>query len=258
MATKFHGSLSQDLSIMLYDSDDHNILIQAGVNANIKEFRAHTNILRARSPYFKTALSAKWEAMEFYLKDTLPSMDTLPPRFSKRQIESNIIKPRFACVIANWIDRKDGKAACNKSNLKYKFSLVYCGSRDGINNNSFNNCCPGQAKYLVLVKDQSSKIYGGSYGNYATWRSTTDSFIFSCEENEGRIKNMKISRVTNSSCAIYDCYQNNGFNFGNTFYMSGQNVYLQYQGYYDAEVINSETNINFVPKEIELFNVVPS
>ncbi|CAI2170215.1 15313_t:CDS:2 [Funneliformis geosporum] len=471
MASKFHESLSQDLSIMLNDSDDHNIIIQAGENANIKEFRAHTNVLRARSPYFKSALSAKWvtkknnmfefkkpnvnpivfdmilkylytgevdltkksgivilgllvasdellleelfkyvqdhliekqtawvrqnfvlvlhtvfkldsckklqdhclnsicadpqpfitskdfpsldkdifygllkradlqieeavawdclikwgikqtpnlgsknndrakwndkdyeelkntlsrfiplirfpdissddffdkvrpykpiipphiyeEAMEFYLKDTLPKT---PPRFFKCQIESNIINPRFAYVIANWIDKKDGKAARNKSNLKYKFNLVYRASRNEINSNNFNNFCSGQARYLVLVMDQSSKIYGGyspigfnvssRYNYCANWRPTTDSFIFSCEKNEGNFKKMKLSRVTNSSYAIYDYYNNYGFNFGNSFYMSGQNVYLQYQGYYDDNVISSETNINFVPKEIELFNV---
>ncbi|CAG8638505.1 1345_t:CDS:2 [Funneliformis mosseae] len=202
---------------MLNDSDDHNILIQAGENANIKEFRAHTNILRARSPYFKTALSAKW--------------------VTKKNNMFEFKKPNVNPVVFDMILNRDGM-------------------------NAINNYSSGQRSVLVLVKDQSSKIYGGYSpiglnvsGSYGTWQYTSDSFIFSCEN--GDFKNVKISRVTNYSYAIYDNY-NNGFNFGSTFYMSGQNVYLQYQGYYDANAINSNTNTNFVPKEIELFNVISS
>ena len=60
MDSKFHADLSQDLSLMLNDADDYNVVIQVGENQNMKEFRAHSNLLRARSPYFKSALSANW------------------------------------------------------------------------------------------------------------------------------------------------------------------------------------------------------
>jgi hypothetical protein len=56
----FHADLSQELSLMLSGADDHNVIIQAGENQNVKEFRAHSNLLRARSPYFKSALSSNW------------------------------------------------------------------------------------------------------------------------------------------------------------------------------------------------------
>jgi hypothetical protein len=42
--------------ININDSDDCNVIIVVGNNQNIKEFRAHSYILRARSPYFKNAL----------------------------------------------------------------------------------------------------------------------------------------------------------------------------------------------------------
>src|SRR5256885_13936672 len=54
----FHADLSQDLSLMLNEADDHNVIIQTGENQNTKEFRAHSNLLKARSPYFKKALSS--------------------------------------------------------------------------------------------------------------------------------------------------------------------------------------------------------
>ncbi|CAB4399532.1 unnamed protein product [Rhizophagus irregularis] len=60
MATILHSSLSKDLSLILNDADDFNVIIQVGEDNNIKEFRAHSVILRARSSYFKSALSNGW------------------------------------------------------------------------------------------------------------------------------------------------------------------------------------------------------
>ena len=55
-----NSNLSKDLSLILDDADDYNVIIQVGENENIKEFHAHSVILRARSPYFKGALSSYW------------------------------------------------------------------------------------------------------------------------------------------------------------------------------------------------------
>ncbi len=60
MTSMFHSGLSRDLSLILYDADDFNVIIQVGENQNTKEFRAHSVILRARSPYFKSAFSSNW------------------------------------------------------------------------------------------------------------------------------------------------------------------------------------------------------
>ena len=57
MVSKFYSSLSQDLSLVLDDSDDYNVVIVVGKNQDIKEFRAHSVILCARSKYFKIGLS---------------------------------------------------------------------------------------------------------------------------------------------------------------------------------------------------------
>ena len=60
MTSTFHPGLSKDLSLILNDADDFNVVIQIGENQNTKEFRAHSVILRARSPYFKSAFSSNW------------------------------------------------------------------------------------------------------------------------------------------------------------------------------------------------------
>ncbi|RGB34212.1 hypothetical protein C1646_760813 [Rhizophagus diaphanus] len=60
MISFFYSNLSKDFSIILNDADDYNVTIKVGENENTKEFRAHSVILRARSPYFKGALSSTW------------------------------------------------------------------------------------------------------------------------------------------------------------------------------------------------------
>ncbi|CAG8484200.1 3842_t:CDS:2, partial [Scutellospora calospora] len=51
--------LSRDLCWLLDNSNDHNILIYAGEVPNTTAFKAHTNILRARSLYFRAVFSSK-------------------------------------------------------------------------------------------------------------------------------------------------------------------------------------------------------
>ncbi|RHZ84155.1 hypothetical protein Glove_85g98 [Diversispora epigaea] len=60
MRTEFYSSLSQNFSQLLEDADDYNVTIKVGENQNTQEFHAHSTILRARSPYFKSALSNQW------------------------------------------------------------------------------------------------------------------------------------------------------------------------------------------------------
>ncbi|PKC12171.1 hypothetical protein RhiirA5_353291 [Rhizophagus irregularis] len=73
---------------------------------------------------------------------------------------------------------------------------------------------------------------------------------------------MEIIRVNSSyySNAIYD-YYNSGFNFGNTLYTSGQQIYFGNSGYYDDNinnVLSPYLGNNFVPEEIEVFKITTS
>jgi hypothetical protein len=46
----------------LFETDEgYDVIIYAGENENIKEFHAHSIILRTRSQYFCTAFSNVWE-----------------------------------------------------------------------------------------------------------------------------------------------------------------------------------------------------
>ncbi|CAG8439177.1 9269_t:CDS:2 [Funneliformis caledonium] len=61
---EFYQGLSLDFSHLLDESDDYDVIIYAGKEPNVKKFHAHTVILRARSPYFRRALSRDWARKE--------------------------------------------------------------------------------------------------------------------------------------------------------------------------------------------------
>ncbi|GBC05949.1 hypothetical protein RclHR1_06520005 [Rhizophagus clarus] len=60
MAPLFANSLFQDLTQLFTEADDYDVKIEVGEGTEKETFKAHSVILRARSPYFKTALSSTW------------------------------------------------------------------------------------------------------------------------------------------------------------------------------------------------------
>ncbi|CAI2179371.1 16277_t:CDS:2 [Funneliformis geosporum] len=65
MDFEYFSRLSQNLSQLLDDADDYDVIINVGENPNIKEFRVHSAILKSRSPYFKNALSQNWTKKKY-------------------------------------------------------------------------------------------------------------------------------------------------------------------------------------------------
>jgi hypothetical protein len=212
------------------------------------------------------------EVSEFYYKNTLPKTTTLPSRGGGIQIRSNLIGPKLANIISNWIE---GKSEKNLLSLKkkYKFDLLYRGSRDGISSLIFRSKCNYQGPCVVLVKRSSSKIYGGydplgfiptdymtppTVYNVGHRRITKRhkpnvkntqlraSFIFSFK-NSGRDVQMSRDYADDAT------YKNNnyGFNFHNAFYMDGQYVVIT------IDCVDFDGDI-FIPEEIEAFKVVVS
>lgn len=60
MVSTFHSGFINDISSILNDADDFNVIIKVGDYGNISEFKVHSVILRARSPYFKREFSDEW------------------------------------------------------------------------------------------------------------------------------------------------------------------------------------------------------
>jgi hypothetical protein len=70
---------------------------------------------------------------------------------------------------------------------------------------------------------------------------------------------MKISRVINTSCAVYDYgYGNysNFFNFGSYLYNSNKNLYLDNKNINYSNAFNITKFISLPIEEIEVFSVV--
>src|SRR6266511_2984559 len=57
---KHISKLVDDLTNLFNESDHYDMEIEIGENDNIKIFKAHSNILKSRSSYFKAALSGDW------------------------------------------------------------------------------------------------------------------------------------------------------------------------------------------------------
>jgi hypothetical protein len=98
MVSKFYSSLSQDLSLVLDDSDDYNVVIVVGKNQDIKEFRAHSHILRSRSPYFKNAFSKK-EYQTTFVASTDGLSNNNVMEFKKPNINPSVFKIIIRYVI---------------------------------------------------------------------------------------------------------------------------------------------------------------
>jgi hypothetical protein len=204
------------------------------------------------------------EIEEFYNKGTFPKITTLPPRIGR--FDSKIIKPKLANIIIKWINKEDFWIS------RYNFKLIYRGSVNGINTQSFKNKCKGQVESLVLIKvKQINKIFGGYssigfnsigdsllhvYDYSQRFYYSSDNFIFSFE-NEEDTQNMKISRVVNYNRAIYD-YYTTGFDFGfNSLFMAPLDGYKLYanNGNHNYED-NLNTNEIYDIEEIETFTII--
>ncbi|KAG9288944.1 hypothetical protein G9A89_019569 [Geosiphon pyriformis] len=60
----FQKKFFVDIGKILEQDDAHDVIIYAGEEPSIKEYKAHSLILCARSHYFSTALSADWAKKE--------------------------------------------------------------------------------------------------------------------------------------------------------------------------------------------------
>ena len=64
MSMKLFEVFSNDIINLLDNSEEYNVVIYVGEGDNQKTFQAHSLILRARSSYFRTALSRQWARKE--------------------------------------------------------------------------------------------------------------------------------------------------------------------------------------------------
>jgi hypothetical protein len=228
---------------------------------------SRTDFIGKVRPYKTIIPDHIYEVIEkFHNENILPKTTILPPRIGGK-IESNIIKPILSKIITNWIDKKNIIYIRTRNDPLYKFKLIYCGSRDGISNNSFRRKCKGQIASLILIKvKESNKIFGGyssigfsslgngyNANNGLRYYTSSNNFIFSFEDSNDT-QNMKISRVVNKYQAILDT-GNSGVNFGQgSLCMMNDRLLLNNRGGNYEKSLNTSTI--YIIEEIETFVVV--
>ena len=204
------------------------------------------------------------DIVSFYLANTQPNQNKLPPRYGKIPVDSIIIKPKHAAILTNWIQRKDANTKIPKDS-KYNFNLIYRGSRDDYNINTIRNKCHGQGACILIIKIKDIEtIIGGynplSWNNYAQnqsryyrndyWVNNTESFIFSLGDGKDS-KNFKISRISNSSYAMYESnYYNMVLNFGYSDLVINNDTGTCNQKHYESSILDIK---NFTIEEMEIF-----
>ncbi|RHZ67625.1 hypothetical protein Glove_300g30 [Diversispora epigaea] len=165
----------------------------------------------------------------------LPARIISTPNFSLRIISSpefqlsTIINKEHVAELSSWIDRKS--TTYSYENIPYEFQLILQGSRNGFHPKTFWNMCNGHAGTILVVKIAGTGEIVGGYNPLVwnnskggAWMTTNDSFIFSLKN--GNVQNSILSRVTNSSRALYyhKSYIQYGPFFGSSELMMRSNV----------------------------------
>jgi len=111
------------------------------------------------------------------------------------KIQSNIINVTETKQLMKWI----------KDSNKYKFRLLFRGSRDGFAASTFHKRCNGRGPNISIIKSTNNHVFGGysqqswhSNGNYTR---DDNAWLYSLRNTKGDPKVLKI--VKNQQNAIY-------------------------------------------------------
>jgi len=140
----------------------------------------------------------------------------LPPRLAI--IDSNVINSEHVALINCWIDGENHKPALYRK-PRYRFKLLYCGTRDGFTPVEFRRKCNNTGANVIVVKLESTgEIIGGynpiGWSNRGKYADSEKSFVFNLDDGTG-YDNIRLSRVDTkmSQSAIFDL-EIYGPNFG--------------------------------------------
>ncbi|RHZ87548.1 hypothetical protein Glove_33g18 [Diversispora epigaea] len=161
----------------------------------------------------------------------------LPPRVNEqKQIFSTIISDDHAAEISSWIDHKT--VNYSTKNIPFKFELVLCGTRDGLNPQTFWKLCHGHAHTVTVAKVKGTDEIIGGYNplewdnsvTHSQWMKTKNSFIFSLKN--GNVQNSILSRVKKIKHAILNANKSDQkicgpyFGYGFSLYSEESNFSL--------------------------------
>ncbi|CAI2193018.1 14100_t:CDS:2, partial [Funneliformis geosporum] len=130
-----------------------------------------------------------------------------------KEIDSNLITPSDATLIANWIYEVSSSNGINFSSQEdgplFEFKLLLRGSRDGFTPEEFHTRCDEKGPTVTILRVENTGEILGGY-NPVNWHSnilgnyspSNSSFIFSLGDKVFNYE-PNLSKITNASKAIY-------------------------------------------------------
>ncbi|CAB4382959.1 unnamed protein product [Rhizophagus irregularis] len=245
------NSLLQDLNKLYNEADDYDVIIKAGEGSNSEDFKAHSNILRIRSTYFKAALSSNWTRKEGnvtifkkpnikadtfkiilkYIYTGIINLDTSITGIGELLIaadEINLvelisyIQNHIVKLKKEWSEKDIIKLFNILSCRQEVFNTLYVYFRDIISNNPgrfFNESnlfieLENDAFLSLIQNDDFDMEEIEIWNNLLKWAISKNSTI-SSNTTLWKTEEMELEwfRVKNKGKAIYDCI-NNSHSFG--------------------------------------------
>ncbi|CAG8572764.1 1273_t:CDS:1 [Ambispora gerdemannii] len=214
----------------------------------------------------------KTEILSYHLTNSTSQLfKLLPPRSSP--IDSNIINITHTKLISSWIDKKvitDVSSGSHKS--RYRFKLLYCGSRDGFEATKFRELSGSQKGTVVIVEISKTKKIIGSY-NPSNWcgdinssyydvrklnyryHNVPDAFTFSFGDRSD-LQSAKILRKIGNKILYNPHHANAGPFIADTLYISDQCNKNDLSWYYDTQHSKEVAfSYNFQVDEYEVFQI---
>ncbi|CAG8749215.1 3261_t:CDS:1, partial [Acaulospora morrowiae] len=213
------------------------------------------------------------DVMSFLMAGTEPEQKKLPARIGSFMDGSKIITKKHEAVISNWIERDDAQVEENQ----FLFSLIYRGTRDGFDVDSFHEKVNGEGRAIAVIKIENSNTIVGGFNatgwdynayeepasdrfgttytrnqynsnsrNYPHWINSKDHFVFSFKTTKDR----KIGRSSGSK----GVYVNNRdiLNFGDgDLLINGKHGKCSKRSY-DNGILDINS---FIVEELEVFSV---
>lgn len=156
------------------------------------------------------------EIMKYHLKPSSPPKPVVLAR--RLQLDSALIRPCHAALLASWIDRL-GQKRYLYDEIPYRFQLLVRGTRDGFDSGTFHDKCDEKGRTVVVMKIHGTDEIIGGYSPIMWMASdgywnTEDSFLFTFG-NRGMVEDARLSRVSRQRS--YYAIRFNGRNYGPCF-----------------------------------------
>ncbi|RIA82620.1 hypothetical protein C1645_809559 [Glomus cerebriforme] len=182
-----------------------------------------------------------------------------PPRLCTH---STTIKCQHLNIFANWIEKKEILHYNNVGYIPYKFNLLYRASRDGNTSAKFHEKCDNKGATITVAKiTNSEQIIGGynplQWDSSGSWKSTTDSFIFSFT-NRTNLQSAKVGYSNGNAYSIYCDTYGPAFGYSHELWCQNNGIWYStnYPNYQSYPKIDIPVNVNISVDDYEVFQVI--